>query len=178
MAKRQSPSLLSTLWMIAINKDITNILVQFEFNVFGGTLANISLLLGLLLVRLTGKKIIFETHQVVSSFSNISSHLGITSLFKIKILGYLLGAYYFILGKISHEIIVFEEILKVALSKQIAPKKIHTLALPVLATKRNLQKKSTKKIKVLVFGYLNWYKGIDIICESFSNTSISSPIWS
>lgn len=171
-------SLLGLLPRILKLNNIQNIFVQFEFNVFGGIIPNLVLLFNLLILRLLGRHITFELHQVITDISLLQKHINITHPLVQRFFNVSLQVFYFILGIIAHDIIVFEEELKSRLSHFVHKDKIHVLSLSVDAKKTISTKKARKlthlpqnEFILLVFGFINGYKGIDWILETLKNHS-------
>jgi glycosyltransferase involved in cell wall biosynthesis len=148
------------------------IYIPFEFSVFGGILSNIILLFVLLIMRVLGKKIIFEMHQVVFDISPLEKHIGKKDELYKKIIGFGLPIYYRLIGTLVSEVIVFESALRHRLKRYICESKISIFSIPVddKAKKSNtpsqkIAKKALgyekKDFVMLLFGYINGYKGID-----------------
>ncbi len=158
---------------------IKSVLVPFEFNVFGGTVHNIFFLFVLAFMRLLGKKVVIEVHQVIEDIKELEKHINITNPLLQKFFDAGLKAYYFLFGLLASDIIVFEQELKIRLAKYVDKDKIQVLS---LATKKSkaVGKRSArttlglpaKDFLVMVFGYINGYKGIDFAIDSFSRSKI------
>lgn len=182
-------SLLSLVPQILSLKKTKSVFVQFEFNVFGGILPNLILLLVLAILRIFGKRVTFEIHQVITDIKLLVKHVPITNPLLQLFFNSGLSIFYRLLGLIANDIIVFEEVLKERLSQFVKSDKIHVLSLSVeskpttnkqLARKKintKLELSSKKRLKqnefvVMVFGFINGYKGIDWIIESLKNVKI------
>lgn len=160
---------------------IREILIQFEFNVFGGILPNLYLLILMLYTRLIGKRITFELHQVILDIKLLQKHINITNPFAQNFYNLSLRIYYFLVGLLTNNIIVFEVELKNRLQKYVAQEKIYVLSLAVekkLSIKKNTARRIANKNLVfknhpikkdefvlLIFGFINGYKGIDWVIE-------------
>lgn len=160
---------------------IKEILVQFEFNVFGGILPNLYLLLLILYLRLLGKRVTFELHQVILDIKQLQKHINITNPLVQRFYNLSLKFYYMLVGLLVNNIIVFEVELKNRLQKYVSADKIYVLSLSVekkkLIRKSLARKLANKnlvfkrhKIKkdefvLLVFGFINGYKGIDWVIK-------------
>lgn len=175
--KKGNPfSILSLYRFIKKNYDlVSSVFVQFEFNVFGGILPNLFLLLVMTLLRLSGKKVTFELHQVIFDVGQLKKHINVGNpLFQLY---YNLGLrfFYFILGLVTDKIIVFEQELKNRLVSLINPAKIEVLSLAV-QMKKGLSLTKAKGILeipkdtfvLMVFGFINGYKGIDWILKEIA----------
>jgi glycosyltransferase involved in cell wall biosynthesis len=154
---------------------IRNVLFQFEFNIFGGTTPLLALIILLPILKLLGKNIYFELHQVVLDIKSLEKHVNIKNIFVQKIFNLALKLFYIIIGKFSVNIIVFEQDLKDRLAKYIKPEKItilplsvDTIQLPDRITSRKKLELSDTDFTVVVFGFINWYKGSDWIAKLFA----------
>lgn len=173
--KGSTRSLYRMLKFIARFHRVRSVYVQFEFNVFGGILPNISLLAVLSALKYSGRQIAFEFHQIIFDIRKLEKHIHIKNPLKQMVFNAGLKAYYFTTGRIADTVIVFEKRLKNLLSHYINPEKIVTSALSV-QPKRGLPKQRTrarlglkrKPFTILVFGYINGYKGIDWILTQAS----------
>lgn len=187
--KGSIPSLLALVSTILSLKKVKSVFLQFEFNVFGGILPNLTLLLVIALLRLSGKRVTFELHQVITDIRLLVKHVPITNPLLQVIFNMGLKVFYTVLGLLANDIIVFEEILKERLSHFVKEEKINVLSLSVekkQTTNKQLARKtvnqalslpSGKRLKssefiVLVFGFINGYKGIDWIIDALKDKQI------
>lgn len=157
---------------LALGK-IRHIYAQFEFNVFGGILPNLLLLLILAILRLLGRKVTFELHQVITDISLLQKHININNYLLQRFFNLGLNVFYRTLGLVANDIIVFEEELKTRLCAFVPSNKIQVLSLAVETKKltptkkaRELTKISQKEFVILVFGFINGYKGVDWIINA------------
>jgi glycosyltransferase involved in cell wall biosynthesis len=155
---------------------IQHIFVQFEFNVFGGIIPNLTLLMMLTVLRLLGRSITFELHQVITDIALLKKHINITNPILQHFFNISLGVFYRILGLVANDIIVFEEELKTRLSHYVPVEKIHVLSLSVESKEKVSQKKARSltnlpqdEFVLLVFGFINGYKGIDWILKALKD---------
>lgn len=172
-------SILALFQLIRKLHKVQSIFIQFEFNVFGGILPNLMLLLLIALLRLAGKRVTFELHQVITDVGLLKKHVPIKN--KLIQMGYNAGlvVFYRVLGVVANTIVVFEETLKSRLSQFVHTDKIEVLCLSV-EKKQTLSKASARrKLKldpndftVLVFGFINGYKGIDWIVNALKDTPV------
>ncbi len=161
---------------------VKTVLVEFEFNVFGGTLMNIALVAALFVLRLLGKHIVFELHQVITDVDKLEKHLNIRNSLLEFVYSNGIKAFFFAVGLVSNRVVVLEQELKDRLTAYVSTEKIH-----LIPHHMRLQKTSDKtgaktklgipsgRFVVLVFGYLNWYKGVDWIIKAvnaFKGTNI------
>ena len=154
---------------------VKTVFIPFEFNVFGGTFHNLLFLIVLFILKINGKKIIIEVHQVIKDIKELQKHINITDFYVQKFFNFGLKIFYCLFGLLANNIIVFEEELKTRLSKYIDEKKINVLSLSTQKNKiinKNYARKKLglpkKDFLVMVFGYINGYKGIDFMIDVFS----------
>lgn len=158
------------------NNKIRSIFVQFEFNVFGGIIPNLLMILMLTLLRISGKKVTFELHQVIMDVGKLYKHVPIKTRALQLFVNVFLRIFYVALGLICSQIVVFEQDLKLRLEAFIPEHKIHVLCLSIvkkdMPRKSNARKKlrlSLKEFIVLQFGFINGYKGIDWATSALSD---------
>ncbi|EKE14372.1 MAG: lipopolysaccharide transferase family protein [uncultured bacterium] len=174
-SKNNHFSMFSIAWEALKLNYVKTIYIPFEFNVFGGTFHNLLFLIVLLILRLNGKNITIEVHQVIEDIKKLEKHINITNLYVQKFFNFGLKIFYFLFGVLANNIIVFEEELKTRLKKYINENKVNVLSLSVQksqVTNKNYARKKLslpkKDFLVMVFGYINGYKGIDYMTEAFS----------
>ncbi len=155
---------------------VKRIYVPFEFNIFGGTLPNIALVGLLIILRVMGKQITFEFHQVIFDIGDLKKHIFIRNAFQKYFYNFGLKVFYTLIGILSESVIVFELELKERLSKFVNRNKISVLSLSTSVSSSLSKKAAREKLKishndfiVLVFGYINGYKGIPWIMEKLSS---------
>lgn len=153
---------------------VKSLFIEFEFNVFGGIVPNLELLLILGLMRLLGKNITFEMHQVITDIKKLEKHINIKNPALQLFFNFGLAFYYWLVGHVTQSIIVFEEELRQRLSKFVRSEKIHTLSLAVMKQKtlekavaRSILRLPQNKHIFMLFGFINGYKGIDIAIKNF-----------
>lgn len=154
---------------------VKTVFIPFEFNVFGGTFHNLLFLIVLFILKLSGKNTTIEIHQVIEDIKELQKHININNFYVQKFFNFGLKIFYLLLGLLANNIIVFEEELKLRLKKYISENKINVLS---LSTQKNktISKSYARKIIglpkkdfiVMVFGYINGYKGIDFVIDAFS----------
>lgn len=161
------------------NHKVKSIFVQFEFNVFGGILPNLLVIAMLAVMRLLGKKVSFELHQVIMDVGALYKHVPIKTRALQLIFNGCLRLFYFVLGVVCTHIIVFEEDLKLRLKTYVSESKIHVLCLSIV--KKDMPKKaiarkklqlSPKEFIVLQFGFINGYKGIDWATKALAGANV------
>lgn len=166
-------SLLNTYWFIIKQTNTRSVLVEFEFNVFGGILANIMMLAIMWLLTLQGKNVVIELHQVVTNINKLKKHLNVRSWVAEHFYSLSLKLYYIGVGLASSHIIVLEEALKKRLSVFVPSDKITVLPhhmdihCPIANTHaKNILGIPKEDFTILVFGYINYYKGVDWIVRA------------
>ena len=163
-------------------KNAKNVLIQFDFSMYGSMLVSATLLPFLAVLKSLGYKTHVVSHHVVMDVGKLSGHMGLTNSFrdsiKTRAFNVAFHSFYRALGLVSNSVIVLEDILKERLSKYIPAKKI--IAIPH-AVDTNLEKISKAEARkklgiaasekvVLFFGFVNWFKGADIFAKNFAKT--------
>lgn len=153
--------------------------VPFEFNVFGGIIPDVLLLFNLLVFRMCGKHIVFELHQVIWDVKKLRKHVYIHNRFMQWTINKGLPLFYTLVGLLSHHVVVLETALAKRLTRVVNPKKIHTLSIassinPTTGLTKRSDIRNTLEYQptdfiLLVFGYINGYKGIDWIIHAMSH---------
>lgn len=160
---------------------VQNVLFQFEFNILGGIMPVLVLPLILGLLKLVKKNVYFEFHQVVLDIAELEKHINVTNQYVQKALNIGLLFFYKVVGALSDKVIVLEQELKDRLTEIVPEEKI--VVLPITVAKRTLISKTRAKnalgfekkdFVVLVFGFVNWYKGSDWIASSLGSKRKSS----
>ncbi len=156
---------------------VHQVLFQFEFNVFGGIAPVAAVPALLTFLRLIGKTITFELHQVITDISRISNHINIKNVYALKGFNIALHLFYKAIGALSKQIVVLETQLKQQLGAYIDAAKINVVPLAVASTKtltkanaRKVLGISKKDFVIVSFGFVNWYKGSDWITKTISRT--------
>jgi glycosyltransferase involved in cell wall biosynthesis len=166
-------------WLRVFSK-IKNVMIHSEFAAQRGLWHFALLIPFLALIKLTGKKITFYSHNVISDIRSLSGHLNIKPhSFLEKFLNVALAMYYKALAILANQIVVLDESLKERLSAFVAPDKILMFPIPVESKKAKLtQRQAKKKIGadpnkklLLYFGFVTWYKGADWLVNAFSKTN-------
>lgn len=152
------------------------VLIQFEFGMFGGILPVLVLPVLIAIMKLFRKHVFIEIHEVITDISLLDEHVNVHNKLFQKFIN--LGFEYFFrtVGFLADAVIVFEEELKERLNKLVDKDKIAVLSLGI-APKKTLAKSQAKKslgfeskdFVVLVFGFVNWYKGTDWLVKAFSS---------
>lgn len=166
--------------------EVKNLLVQFEFSIFGGKIVLPGIISLLALSKLMGIRSTFMFHQVIRDLGKLSGHLGIgrKSLYR-NVLNTFLTLFYGQVGLLSNKIIVHDSLLKKALSSVISPKKIFVIPhgcgnAEYLSPELRAEYRARLGIKkneliILAYGYLSWYKGTDWIIKTVGRLSRKHP---
>lgn len=171
--KRNILSFFKLFYFILMQNQIRSILVQFEFNVFGGTIPNMVIMALLFLLRFTGKETTFELHQVITDVGTLKKHINITNPIKRAFLNTGLKLFYRTVGIVAKNVVVFEQEIKERLSTYVNASKITVLCLSI-DKQKVIEKKAARQVLnikqnefvILVFGFINGYKGIDWILDA------------
>ncbi|MCX7996642.1 MAG: glycosyltransferase [Patescibacteria group bacterium] len=172
--KKGSPfALFTILKRILEFSKIKTVLFQFEFNMFGGMTPLVFAPLVLALVKMSGKRIVFELHQVVLDIKELANHVNVKNPFLQWAFNLGLHLFYFSVGLFADEVLVLEEDLKKRLHNLVYEDKIVFVPIAI-ETKRNLPQQQAKQklgispddFCILVFGFINWYKGSDWIVKA------------
>lgn len=168
--------------------NVKDILIQFEFSIFGGKKIIPSFLLSLLMLRILNKNISIVLHQVVTDLNELLGHLGLhRKPLSVTAFNMLLRAFYSIVGYLSNHVIVHDKMLLARLSNFVNKSKIKVIPHAVgdenviettpkltnIARKDYNLKKEDKVIAV--YGYRSWYKGTDWIVKTISELSNRYP---
>ncbi|MDO8551101.1 MAG: glycosyltransferase [bacterium] len=179
--RRNSPFLLKDLLSQIIKFDkVANVLVEFEFNTFGGMIGTFAFPFFMLALKVLGKRTVLELHQVLLDINALSGHLNIKrGGLLASILNLVLMYFYKSVGRLSDRIIVLEEELKNRLSTFVEPKKITPLF--IATSKKNLPSKENAREKLglkkndfilLYFGFVTWYKGADWLIKECKGKNV------
>lgn len=173
--KGQPFSLLNTLSQILKFTHAQTVLFQFEFNIFGGVLPVLLIPLIVFILRLAGKNVIFEMHQVVTDIKQLQTHLNLKNPLFQNFFNLGLRFFYFSIGLLANHIVILEEELKHRLSRFVPAKKINFIPISVIKQKKISKIAARKHLGynqkdfiVMSFGFINWYKGSDWIVKAFS----------
>lgn len=170
---------------IALLPKVETLMVQFEFNIFGTPLSTTTFIPLLFWLRRKGKKITFVFHQVVDNLNELSEHLGLSAQFSIKtfLLSTGMRLFYRAVGWVSDSVVVHTEQLRSKLCRYISDHKISIIPHGVSTPVQNISRKSARHLLhfsqndtvILVFGYINWYKGSDWIIATLGSLAAERP---
>lgn len=164
---------------------IQNILVQFEFNIFGSPAITASTALAFGVMRLSGKRITFMFHQVVEDLHELSGHLGLSTGSSIKTTIFNWGMHWFyrLIGLTSETVLVHSHMLAKRLEAYMSSEKISVIPHGVSKPEKRLsQRQARKKLGlpvthkiILLFGYVTWYKGTDWLMKKIIRIAQHNP---
>lgn len=156
---------------------ISQVLVEFEFALYGDFLVAGMFPFFLNRLKLSGRQTIVVVHQVLSDLENLSGHIGLAkNSWKLKILSILMRQYYALISIGSTSLVVLEkEFEKRFVKNGLKASKVYTIEHGVDTHVQTLSKQTARaglgidqnEVVFLAFGYLNWYKGSDIAIAGF-----------
>lgn len=196
--RRNRPlSLFSILSPIARYTKIRNILIQFDFHVYGGIKTTLVLPIIVGCAKFFGKNVYFEFQHAPQEYAVLKRHQlqgyktemrktkfqfkKYWAQFKTQTTNIYIRMFYRSIGLLSDKIIVFEEDLRDRLRAYMSADKLVTI--PVGVTEQQTISKSWAKRKlglssndfvVLVFGFADWHKGTDWITKVFSQMTMKN----
>lgn len=155
---------------LSLFNKVSNVLIHFEFNMYGTAFT--TGLFPLFLLKIRKKNTTLLLHQVAENLTSLQGHLGIKSKLKLKVLDLLHHWFYYFLLKFSDKIIVHDQILKerlLKISKKIVFVVPHGLGeyknnCALINAREYLGIKNNSFV-ILCFGFLTWYKGSDWIVD-------------
>ncbi len=160
---------------------VRNVLIQFDFAVYGGPLTTSTILFLLSVLRVLGYEVSVVMHHVVLDVFKLKGHLGLGNAILDKIKGYAYNIFfhlfYKIIGHLTSKIIVLEDALKNKLVSVISKDKLVTIPHGVDTEIEAKTKESARQLLgigrdeyvVLFFGFVNWFKGADFFVEAFKD---------
>lgn len=170
-------SLLNIVRTILKFNKVKSVLFQFEFNIFGGIAPVLALPFMLPILKLAGKRINFEIHQVILDIGQLANHVNIQNILFQWVFNLGLRWFYFSIGLFADEIIVLEEDLKKRLHNIIDDDKIVFVPIAIQKQRSGNHEAAKKKLGleekdfcILVFGFINWYKGSDWIVKAIQKS--------
>lgn len=167
-------------WLTTFRK-VNRVFVHSEFCTNGGIKNFVLLIPFLLLIRLTGKKITYFAHNVITDLTVIAPHLNYdTNSLKFKILNRGLSYYYKMLGLLCTRIVVMDDEMKTRLLRYMPSEKV--ISIPFWIKEEPKIKKASarkrlgipaNKFILLYFGFVTWYKGADWLIKKIKNSDFS-----
>lgn len=161
---------------------VKNILIQFDFSLYGSIIVSSSLLWFLFLMRIMGKKTSVVSHHVITDVTKLSGHVGLKNTFIDRIKGKIYNSvfymFYLMLGLLVDKVFILEETLKNRLTKVIQSHKIIVTPHAVDTNLPKMSKSAARKLLgipenekvVMFFGFVNWFKGADFFTDAFKDT--------
>lgn len=165
---------------------VENILIQFEFSIFGGKIVIPQILMLLLAFKFLGKSTKITFHQVVDDINVLSGHLAIKKNgIKAAALNVLLKVFYVACGILSDKVFVHDSVLGARLSKFVDREKIKIIPHGITIERKISNKFAENSKKYFgvkegtrllgLFGYCSWYKGTDWLIENFAKFARENP---
>lgn len=157
---------------------VKNILLQFEFSLFGKEVITFLLPFFFIWQRLLGKKIYIMLHQVVLDLSTLSGQVALSaSSIKTFLINGAMRVFYSTLGLASQKVLVHDQFLADKLSFLVPQRKLAIIPHGIngyqsfnqaqkVSFKKSLGCKPNDKL-VLAYGYHSWYKGTDWLIKNF-----------
>lgn len=157
---------------------VKNILLQFEFSLFGKEVITFLLPFFFLLQRFAGKKITVMLHQVVLDLSTLAGQVQLPAhALKTQVFNLAMKLFYATFGLACQKVLVHDQFLAEKLAGLVPRQKIciiphgingyqHFSAIQQAKIKQTLGLKKTDRV-LLAYGYHSWYKGTDWIIKNF-----------
>lgn len=170
-------SMLSVLLLAIQYYNVREVLIQFEFTMFGGPASIAAVIMVIAALRLMRRNVYLEQHEVVRDITAIEDHVAIRGGFKQRTANAMFTLFYRTVGLLTTKVIVLEEGLKNRLTDVVNPAKITVI--PHVAHYEHTMKREKaleglpfgeQDFVVMAFGFMNWYKGSDWIMQAFSKT--------
>ncbi len=166
------------LWRTMHARRPTVLHVQMEYFIFGGWLGFVSLMAFLGVARFAGLRVLATAHQVLRLQGlrrEVLHQFGVKMpVWVARFLGYLS---FVLLGKLADVIFVHEEVFRDRLVREygIDPRRVAVVrhGVPDVQGTRRLRRSR----RLLIFGYLKWYKGFDIVLRAFREVAPEFPDW-
>jgi len=176
------------LWMqlfktIRQFKHPKQILLQFDFSMYGSMITSGLITAFLSLLKLFGYKPSVVSHHVVTHTQQLKGHLGLNNSIvdgiKSRLYDAIFQLFYILLGLATHKVILLEETLKHKLTHLIPAHKLVAIPHAVDTSLKTVSKRQARRRLnipqdeqiVMFFGFANWFKGADLFADYFQNTS-------
>lgn len=167
--KRNHLGSLFNLFLKTAKENSKDVLVSFEIGLFGNLLSAFFGVLGILFLKLFGKRTHILLHQVATDFKGLEKNK-----FKASVLNLFSKLFYSLLKISSTQIYVFEQNLR----QKLGGEKVKVLPHLILPTKKVEKKAARKRLGLsgsktygLYFGYFAPYKGVDWLVKSWPKSS-------
>lgn len=157
---------------------VKNILLQFEFSLFGKEVITFLLPFFFIWQRLFGKRIYLMLHQVVLDLSTLSGQVDLpANSIKTLLINGAMRLFYCALGLASQKVLIHDQFLAEKLHFLVPQRKLAIIPHGINGYQgfKQAQKDSFKKSLgckpsdklVLAYGYHSWYKGTDWLIKNF-----------
>lgn len=157
---------------------VKNILLQFEFSLFGKEIITFLLPFFFLWQCLLGKKIYSMLHQVVLNLATLSGQVALSaSSLKTLFFNSAMRLFYSVLALASQKILIHDQFLAEKLQNLVPQHKLVIIPHGIngyqglqQAQKANFKKSlgcSASDRLILAYGYHSWYKGTDWLIKNF-----------
>ena len=166
------------LWHTLRTKRPGTIHAQIEYFVFGGWIGFVSLLVFLMAARFTRARVFVTLHQVLSlkelradTLRGFGVRLPWRAARGVARLSILL------LSALADRVIVHEGIFRGRLSDEygVGPARVEIIPHGVPSVPH--EPRTADDRRLLLFGYLKWYKGIDVVLRAFREVAAEFPDW-
>jgi glycosyltransferase involved in cell wall biosynthesis len=160
--------------LIKHRKDTNRLMIEFEFAIFGNEWKTGFLPAVLIIARFLGYKITLVQHQVVTSLTELSPHLGLSGI-KKSIYEALMWTYFKLMVILPHNIITFDQIHKEKLLKLSRSARKTTVIPHGVEEYTPKPAEPHDTFDVLIFGFIAYYKGTKLAAEHFNQYCDQHP---
>jgi len=162
---------------------IKNLLFQFDFALYGGIVTSSLFLPFLAILKCLNYKTNVQIHSAVDNVFKLHGHIGlnrnILGTAKGHVLNFIFKTFYLLLGVLTTQVIVAEEVLKTKLKLTVAEEKIVVIPHGVDTELKPIDKNKAKELLgidpkeqvVIFFGFINWFKGADLFVKAYKDVS-------
>lgn len=168
---KSHPSLYPTIltWLARFGR-VTDVSVHSEFGVNAGLVHYLLLVPFLALIKLTGRRLIYYAHNIITDISFLKRHLSLPEHYAVTdAINLLIRLHTKLLGKLADRVVVLDGALARRLGTLVDEKKIISLPIPVKPQERRTSKARAKaslgipqqKKVIMAFGFVSAYKGTD-----------------
>ena len=166
---------------IDIFENANKILVHFEFNMYGGIIN--TLLFPYFLFKNQHKNITLVLHQVAEDISSLGGHIGIFNNVTLKFYDFFYKLFFKSLLFPKTKIIVHDKILKTRIINFGCKNDIFVIPHGLGEFKTEISETDARKklglksndFILLIFGFVAWYKGTDLIVDKIKEFSKKNP---
>jgi glycosyltransferase involved in cell wall biosynthesis len=133
----------------------------------------------LVAARLIGQKVVVTIHHVIAPKDltmEVLRGLGLSQ--PVRTARVLIRVSTALLCRVAHRVIVLDEVFRQRLAAEygVHPARVETLPYGVFDPGKKLPAPAVDR-RILLFGYLKWYKGIDIALRAFRELASEFPGW-